>query len=325
MTALDRPAKMPVAMLVRLPAGKLAIALSMAALLVSAPLFLDDFLLKFLTRILIFGLAALAVDLVLGYAGLVSLGHAAFLGIGAYVAGILTQAGWESAFLVWPVAALAAGACALVIGALSLRSSGLYFIMITLAFAQMVYYAMQSLSAYGGDDGFAMSRNTFGNLIQPYDDVSFYYVTLAIVAAIAGLVRFIAHSQFGTILQASRDNDLRLAALGVNSFGYRLIAFAISGVIAGLAGALLANLTGYIVPTLASWQLSGELLVMVLMGASGIIAGPFIGAAALLGLSEVLSEMTTHWMFYLGILIVMRALFLRKGLFAALLRQGRRS
>ena len=282
------------------------LALGLAAILASAPIVLDDFLLKTLTRILILGLAALAVDLVLGHAGLVSLGHAAFVAVGAYVTGILTDAGWNSAILVWPLAALAAAMLAVLVGALSLRSTGLYFIMITLAFAQMVYYGLQSLGAYGGDDGFAVTRNTLGSL-DLYDNERFYYLTLSLCAIVALIVRRVVRSQFGIVLQASRDNPGRVLALGLSPFGYRLVAFGLSGAIAGLSGALLANLSAYVVPSLASWQLSGELLVMVLIGSSGSILGPFVGAFVFLGLSELLSDVTGHWMFYLGILIVLRA------------------
>ena len=301
----------------------IAAALAGAALL-ALPFLADEFWLRFATRILIFGLAALAVDLLLGFAGLVSFGHAAYLGIGAYVAGVLTNAGFESAFLVWPLAALAAGLAALVFGALSLRSSGLYFIMITLAFAQMVYYGLQSLRMLGGDDGFAMTRNTFGGWIDPYDGRAFYAVTLGVVVGVTALLRVVVRSEFGAVLRGSRDNLLRLHALGVPSFPYRLAAFVASGAIAGLAGALLANVAGYITPQLAAWQVSGELLVMVLLGGAGTLTGALVGAAVLLGLSEILSEMTAHWSFYLGILIVLRALFLRDGIVALLGLAGRR-
>lgn len=284
--------------------------------LVLLPLLADEFWVRFATKILIFGLAALAVDLLLGFAGLVSFGHAAYLGIGAYVVGILASAGYESAFLAWPLAALAGGAAALVFGALSLRSSGLYFIMITLAFAQMVFYGLQSLRAYGGDDGFAMTRNTFGGIVDPYEGPGFYYVTLAIVLGILAALSIAVRSEFGAVLRGARDNVLRLHAIGVQSVPYRLAAFVVSGAITALAGALLANLNGYIVPSLAAWQVSGELLVMVLLGGAGTLVGALVGAAVLLGLSEILSHLTTHWSFYLGILIVARALVLREGIVA---------
>jgi branched-chain amino acid transport system permease protein len=313
------PAARPLA---RRPTAVLAGGLALAAL-VAVPFLADEFWLRLATKILIFGLAALAVDLLLGYAGLVSFGHAAYLGIGAYVAGILTQAGHESAFLVWPLASLAAAVAALVFGALSLRSTGLYFIMITLAFAQMVFYGLQSLRAYGGDDGFAMTRNSFGGLVDPYDGPAFYFIVLAIVLAVLVACKIVVRSEFGAVLRGARDNVLRLHAIGVPSFPSRLVAFVASGAITGLAGAMLANLNGYIVPSLASWQVSGELLVIVLLGGAGTLVGALVGAAALLGLSELLSELTPHWSFYLGLLIVLRTLALREGI-VAMLGLGRR-
>jgi branched-chain amino acid transport system permease protein len=299
------------------------LAAALLAVGLAVPLVAGEFATKFVTRILIYGLAAVSLDLLLGYAGLVSFGHAAFVAIGAYVTGILTNAGYESAFVVWPSAMLAASAAALVIGALSLRSSGLYFIMITLAFAQMVFYALQSLRAYGGDDGFATSRNTLAGLLDPYDAATFYYVVLALAIAITGLLALATRAEFGVALRAARDDALRLQSLGLAPFPYRLLAFTASGGIAGLAGALTANLTGYIVPSLASWQLSGELLVMVPLGGAGTLVGGFVGAALFLGLAEVLSDLTDHWMFYLGILIVLRVLFLREGFLDLLGRRSR--
>ena len=306
----------------RLSVGGIAAVLALVAL-VGLPFMADDFWLRLASRVLIFGLAAVSLDLLIGYAGLVSFGHAAFMGVGAYVAGVLTNAGWDGALVVWPASALAAGLLALVIGALSLRSSGLYFIMITLAFAQMVYYVLQSLRVLGGDDGFATTRNTFGTLLDPYDSASFYYVVLLVCVAVTGLIAVVVRSEFGAVLRGSRDNDLRLHALGVSTLPHRLGIFTASGIVAGLSGAMLANLTGYIAPTFASWQVSGELLVMVLLGGAGTLVGGLVGAAVLIGLSELLSDLTEHWGLYLGALILLRALYVREGLLALLLR-GRR-
>ena len=257
---------------------------------------------------LIFGIAAMGVDLLVGFAGLVPLGHAAFLGLGAYAAGILTDMGLESAFVVWPLAIMVGALGAAIIGGLSLRSSGLYFIMITLAFAQMIYYVFQSLRAYGGDDGFALTRNTFAGLIDPYDSRAFYFLTLAITLVIFLLLLRVVASPFGVALRAARDNEARLAAVGLPAFGYRLVAFILSGALCAFAGVLLANLTGYITPGYGSWPQSGELLMMVLLGTAGTIWGGLLGAAIFVALSEVLSEVSDHWMFYLGLLIVLRVL-----------------
>ena len=283
----------------------------LAAAFAAAPWALDEFSLNLVTRMLIFGIAAMGVDLLVGFAGLVPLGHAAFLGLGAYAAGILTDAGLESAFIVWPLAIMVGVVGAAIIGGLSLRSSGLYFIMITLAFAQMVYYVFQSLRAYGGDDGFALTRNTFAGLIDPYDSRAFYFLTLAITIIVFALLLRVVASPFGVALRAARDNEARLAAVGLPAFGYRLVAFIISGALCALAGVLLANLTGYITPGYGSWPQSGELLMMVLLGTAGTIWGGLLGAAIFVALSEVLSEVSDHWMFYLGLLIVLRVLLAR--------------
>jgi branched-chain amino acid transport system permease protein len=283
----------------------------LAAAFAAAPWALDEFSLNLVTRMLIFGIAAMGVDLLVGFAGLVPLGHAAFLGLGAYAAGILTDAGLESAFIVWPLAIMVGVVGAAIIGGLSLRSSGLYFIMITLAFAQMVYYVFQSLRAYGGDDGFALTRNTFAGLIDPSDSRAFYFLTLAITIIVFALLLRVVASPFGVALRAARDNEARLAAVGLPAFGYRLVAFIISGALCALAGVLLANLTGYITPGYGSWPQSGELLMMVLLGTAGTIWGGLLGAAIFVALSEVLSEVSDHWMFYLGLLIVLRVLLAR--------------
>ena len=274
----------------------------------AAPWLVDDFSLKLVTRMLIFGIAAMGVDLLVGFVGLVPLGHAAFLGLGAYAAGILTDAGLESAFVVWPLAILVGALGAAVVGAISLRSSGLYFIMITLALAQMIYYIFQSLKAYGGDDGFSLTRNTFAGLIDPYNDRAFYFLTLIIAVVVLALLLRVVASPFGVVLRAARDNDVRLSAVGLSPFGYRLVAFIASGALCALAGVLLANLTGYITPGYGSWPQSGDLLMMVLLGTAGTVWGGMLGAAIFLALSEVLSQVSDHWMFYLGLLIVLRVL-----------------
>ena len=293
------------------PMFRNTILVALAAIFAAAPWALDEFSLNLVTRMLIFGIAAMGVDLLVGFAGLVPLGHAAFLGLGAYAAGILTDAGLESAFIVWPLAIMVGVVGAAIIGGLSLRSSGLYFIMITLAFAQMVYYVFQSLRAYGGDDGFALTRNTFAGLIDPYDSRAFYFLTLAITIIVFALLLRVVASPFGVALRAARDNEARLAAVGLPAFGYRLVAFIISGALCALAGVLLANLTGYITPGYGSWPQSGELLMMVLLGTAGTIWGGLLGAAIFVALSEVLSEVSDHWMFYLGLLIVLRVLLAR--------------
>lgn len=295
----------------------------LAAVAIVVPLFGDTFYTKFATRIVIFGMAALAVDILLGYAGLVSLGHAAFFGIGAYATGMLVNAEVVTGFLVLPAAVLAATVAAFVIGALSLRTTGLYFIMITLAFAQMLYYVAQSLRAYGGTDGFALDgRTTLGGVVDVNDATSFYYFSLALLAIVMFLCARFLRAEFGVVLRGSRDNAVRIEAVGFPAYRYKLVAFGISGGIAGLAGALMANLNQYVAPPgMLNWEISGELLVMVIFGAAGTLMGPIVGAAVFLFFAEILADLTEHWMLIFGPILLLRVLLVKDGLYA-LLQKG---
>ncbi|MGE5146959.1 MAG: branched-chain amino acid ABC transporter permease [Candidatus Eiseniibacteriota bacterium] len=292
----------------------------LAILALAVPLLGDTYYIKFATRIAIYGMAALAVDILLGYAGLVSFGHAAFFGVGAYAAGMLINAGVTSGFVVLPVAVIAAALVALVIGAMSLRTSGLYFIMITLAFAQMLYYVAQSLRAYGGTDGFALNgRMSFAGIIDIKDAVTFYYLCLALLVLVVFLAARMLGAEFGVVLRGGRDNAVRIEAIGFPSYRYKLAAFAISGAIAGLAGALVANLNSYVAPPgTLNWEVSGELLVMVIFGAAGTLLGPVVGAAVFLFFADILADMTEHWMLIFGPLLLLRVLFVKDGLYALL-------
>jgi len=282
----------------------------------------DAYYLKFATRILIYGIAAVALDLVVGFGGLISFGHAAFFGIGAYVAGILAQAGIQSAILVWPAAMVVAGVIAALIGALSLRTSGIYFIFATLAFAQMLFYVAQSLRTYGGDDGFALAEPTrFLFDVTSENPSAMFIVTLALCAAfLLFCVRLVA-SPFGQVVQGARDNRRRIAAVGFNAYPYQVVLFAISGAGAGLAGALNAALTSYISPSSMSWVASGDLLMMVILGSAGTLVGPLFGAAIFIFFEQVLSDLTPHWMLFLGPLLVARVILLREGIVRPLLRR----
>ena len=305
-----------------------------AVLLLFFPLLADmigeSYLISLFSRILIYALAAVSLDLILGFGGMVSLGHAAFFGIGAYVVGIfafhsiegapilswpILINGHESGLIVWPVALLLSAICAAVIGALSLRTSGMHFIMITLAFAQMLYYFFVSLEAYGGDDGLSLfSRNTLPG-IDLGGDISFYYVSLAFLMGFLFLCHRIVHSRFGMAIRGSRENDRRMQALGFPTYRYKLVCFIIAGAGAGLAGALIANQTEYVSPGLMHWTRSGEILVMVLLGGMGTLFGPVLGAATFLLLEEVLAIYTEHWMVYLGPFLIFVVLFARRGLY----------
>lgn len=290
----------------------------------------EPYLVSLFSRILIYALAAVSLDLILGYGGMVSLGHAAFFGMGAYVVGIfsfhsvesvplvswpLPIYGHDSGLIVWPVAILLSAVCAAAIGALSLRTSGMHFIMITLAFAQMLYYFCVSLEAYGGDDGLSMfSRNTLP-MINLGSDTSFYYLCLVSLALFLFFAERLIHSRFGMVIRGSRENDRRMQALGFPTYRYKLICFIIAGAGAGLAGALIANQTEYVSPALLHWTRSGEILIMVLLGGMGTLFGPVVGAATLLLVEEVLSSYTEHWMVYLGPFLILVVLFAKRGIY----------
>jgi branched-chain amino acid transport system permease protein len=290
----------------------------------------EPYLVTLFSRILIYSLAAASLDLMLGFGGIVSLGHAAFFGIGAYVVGIFSFHAFDgstlffwpfqfesqlNAVVVWPLAmGISAGAAA-VIGALSLRTSGMHFIMITLAFAQMLYYFFVSLEAYGGDDGISLfARNTLP-AIDLANDLHFYYLCLALLAAFLFFSNRLIHSRFGMVIRGCKENERRMKSLGFATFRYRLVCFVIAGAGAGLAGALIANQTEYVSPGLMHWTRSGEILVMVLLGGMGTLFGPVLGAAALLLMEELLSVFTEHWMLYLGPFLILVVLFAKHGIY----------
>ena len=277
------------------------------------------------TRILVFALAAVSLDLILGYGGMVSFGHAAFVGVGAYAVGIAffldftgdTLLGWggsTNALLVWPLAMLFAGLAAVLIGAVSLRTTGIGFIMITLAFAQMLYFLARSLR-WQGDDSMALwGRSELPGPLDLNDSTVFYYVCLALLVGFVWLTRRLVASPFGTIVRASKENDRRLRALGIPTYRYRLAAFAIAGAGAGLSGALLANASEFVGPAYLSWHRSGELIVMVVLGGMGTLIGPILGAGALVLLEEYLARITEHWPIVLGPILLAVVLFARGGL-----------
>ena len=296
------------------------LSLLLLAALVALPWGLEatgqEFYIGFATRILVFGLAASSLNLVLGFGGMFSLGHAAFFGAGAYGAALLQGAGIGEAPIAWPLIMAASGLLALVIGALSLRTRGVYFIMITLAFAQMIYYLFISARAWGGDDGLPLvGRMTLAGSSLAADS-SLYYAALGALAAAILLLGRLADARFGRVIQAIRENETRMEALGYPVFRYRLACFALGGALAGLAGALLANLTGLASPNLLQWTQSGTLLVMVIIGGVGYLYGGVVGAAILLVLEEVLAGFTLHWHIGLGLLLLAIVLFAPRGVAA---------
>jgi branched-chain amino acid transport system permease protein len=272
------------------------------------PFITNAYYVKLATRMMIFGLAAVSVDLLLGYCGLVSFGHAAFIGVGAYSVGILADLTVESAFIAWPLAIAFSALAAAAIGFVSLRTKGLYFIMITLAFAQMLYHLFRSLRSYGGADGFSVTRSDFGGLINLYSPTEYFFLVLVLLLVCLFLVDRLRKAPFGALLLCARDDAGRLEALGTPVYPYFLTAYAISGAIAGLAGILFANLDGYASPDLAGWHVSGELLVMVILGGSATLFGPIIGAVIYLLFATVLAGLTEHWMIIFGPILILRVL-----------------
>jgi branched-chain amino acid transport system permease protein len=274
----------------------------------------EAFYIDLVRRIMILAIAAVSLNLILGYGGMVSFGHAAYLGIGAYAVGILAFYGVTSGPLQWLVAIVASALVALAIGAVSIRTSGIYFIMITLAFTQMLYYLGISIAEYGGDDGMRLKAKSAFPLIDLKDPIVFYYVALALMIFSVFLVYKIVNSRFGMVLRASKSNEARSRALGFSPYPYRLAAFVIAGAMCGLAGALYANHTNYITPGFMSWLQSGDLMFMVILGGMASTAGPVLGAFALLIVEEILKGWTEHWQVVLGPLLVLSVIFFKRGL-----------
>ena len=275
----------------------------------------DRFVLTLFTRIIILAMAAVSLNLILGFGGMMSFGHAAYLGIGGYAVGILAFEGVPSGFVQWPVALAASALFALVIGALSLRTRGVYFIMITLAFAQMAYYIVAGLARYGGDDGLTIQkRSQFVAPLNLSDRVQFYYVCLALLFASLYLVWRLVNSRFGMVIQGARSNDTRMRAIGFPTYRYKLVCFVIAGTLCGLAGVLLANHTDFVSPAVMYWTRSGDLIIMVVLGGMGSVIGPVFGAIALLVLEEALSGITEYWQIILGPLLLLVVLFARGGI-----------
>ena len=288
----------------------LLLALPPLVLALGQPFYLD-----LARRIMILAIAAISLNLILGYGGLVSFGHAAYLGIGAYAVGILGFYGLTNGWLQWAVAIGASAVVALAIGAISIRTSGIYFIMITLAFTQMLYYLGISLEEYGGDDGMRLkAKSQFPGLIDLGDPVAFYYLALALMLLSVLIVHRIVNSRFGMVLRATKSNEARSRAIGFSPYPYRLAAFVVAGAMCGLAGALYANHTSYITPGLMSWQQSGDIMFMVILGGMASTAGPVLGTFVLLLVEEFLKGWTQHWQVILGPLLILSVIFFRRGL-----------
>ena len=313
MVALPAPAAQRSA-----PADVIAPALifvALAAVPLVASVGAQTYVLDLVSRIMIFAIAAVALDVLIGYGGLISFGHAAFVGLGAYAVGILSAHGFGDALIALPIALAASALFALATGAVCLRTHGVYFIMITLAFSQMMFFTAASLAPYGGDDGLTVrARNTIAGFALMRDALSFYYVVFACLLATYLLCRALLGSRFGRVFCGARENPIRTASIGYNVFRYQLVAYVIAGAIGGLSGFLLANAAEFVSPAYMSWQRSGELVIMVLMGGMGTLYGAVIGAAAFVLAEEWLSGLTEHWKMIFGPLLVLIVLFAHGGL-----------
>ncbi|MBC08398.1 branched-chain amino acid ABC transporter permease [Thalassospira sp.] len=309
----------------------------LAIALVAVPLIAlgmdEPFIITLATKVAIFAMAGVGLNLVLGYGGLVSFGHAAFFGIGGYAAGILASHAlnyepiMESPFLIegttqmiiiWIVALIVSALVALVIGAITLRTSGVYFIMITLAFAQMIYYFAISWPAYGGEDGLSIYvRNGFPGL-NTLDPISFFALCAVMLAIAMAFSAVLIRSRFGLALQGARQNPQRMTAVGIAPFRIRLVAFVVSAMITALAGALYADLNRFVSPTMLSWHMSGEIMVFVILGGVGRLFGPLAGAALYIILEHLLGGVWEFWQLPLGVLLLLVVLFARGGLVGVL-------
>lgn len=303
-------------------------AVAMAALVMDEP-----FTITLATRAAILALAAVGLNLALGLGGLVSLGHAVFFGLGGYAMGILASHaqsyvplfdGWiliegtKSMPIIWLVAVLSSAVVALIIGLLSLRTSGVYFIMITLAFGQMFYYFSISWPAYGGEDGLSIYvRNSFPGL-NTLDPIQFFGLVFAVLAGVLWMMSRIAKSAFGLALSAARQNATRVETVGLVPMRLRLVAFVISGAVTGLAGALFADLNRFVSPTMFSWQMSGEFIIFIVLGGIGRLFGPVAGACLFVVLEHSLSGISDVWLIYVGAILLLVVLFARGGLIGSL-------
>lgn len=297
----------------------------------------EPFTITLMTRAAIFALAAVGLNLILGIGGFVSFGHAAFFGLGGYVMGILAWhaqnyspllewplmiEGTNSMPVIWLLSIILSAFLACIIGAVSLKTSGVYFIMITLAFAQMMYYFSISWSAYGGEDGMSIYvRNEFPGL-NTLDPIQFYFLCLMLLLASLWLVSSLIKSPFGLALNAARQSPQRVQAVGLDMHRLQLFAFVVSGAITGLAGALFADLNRFVSPNMFSWQLSGEFIVFVIIGGVGRLFGPVVGALVFVGLEHSLGGISDFWHIYLGAILLIIVLFSKSGLIGLIAKKG---
>ncbi len=285
----------------------------------------QGFYLDIFSRIMILSIAALSLNLLIGYGGMISLGHAAFLGIGAYCVGIPVYYEIYNGWIHLGLAIVASGIFALVTGAISLRTKGVYFIMITLAFAQMVYFTFVSLEEYGGDDGLVIVlRSEFGNWLDLESAVVLYYVIFFVLLLTLFFINKLVKARFGRVIVGSKYNERRMQSLGFDTYRYRLVCYVISGILCGIAGVFLGNFTSFISPEMMGWTRSGELIFMVVFGGTGTLFGPIMGAGIFILLEEWLSAITIYWQLIFGAILIAVVLFGRGGIHGLLTRSKRR-
>ena len=277
------------------------------------------------TRLVCLAIAAVGLNLILGFGGMISFGHAAFIGLGAYCVGIPVYYGIYAAYLHIPLAIVLSAVFALLTGAICLRTKGVYFIMITMAFAQMIYFAFVSIAEYGADDGLVIEvRSRFPAGVDLENPVSLFVFCYTSLVLVIYFVHRLVNSRFGMVIQGARTNEQRMRALGYNTYLYKLACYVISGAICGFAGALLGNFTNFISPGMMDWTHSGELMFMVILGGAGSWSGPVLGAAVLILLEEWLSSYSIHWQLFLGLFLIAVVLFTSGGINGLLDRWSRR-
>jgi branched-chain amino acid transport system permease protein len=318
----------------------MAIGAAFLLLLACVPVFAlalgDTYFITLFSRIMILGMAAVGLNLILGFGGLVSLGHALYIGIGAYAVGVLSFHGVTNAWLQLLVALVAGSALSLVLGIVALRTKGLSFIMITLAFAQMAYYVAVGLRQYGGEDGLPLSQRSDFNFFGIQSDIALYYLIFIVLLITLYVLMRMIDSRFGLVLRGSKHNLKRMTALGYPILRYRLVAYLISALICVVAGFFLANVAMYVSPSYMSWYVSAEIIVMAVLGGMGTVLGPLVGATALLALEEFLHTLnfglpwgldayiSNHFMAIIGVVVVIIALSLQQGLYGSLLSREQR-
>lgn len=309
--------------------------LGLALLPTYAALSGQSFYVTLFSRIMIYALAALALNFVLGFGGLVSFGHALYMGLGAYAVGILSFHGVGNGWLHLLAALAVGGLFATVIGAVVVRTGGMTFIMITLAFAQMGYFLAISLKHYGGDDGLTIDTRSALSVIDLGNNTTLYYTILASLLGALWLFNRILGARFGFALKGIKSNERRMLALGFPTFRYKLVAYVVSAMVCSLAGFFLANLTKFASPSYMQWSVSGELIVMVVLGGMLTLFGPVLGAAVLLLLEEVLQGwkpgiyppveeiINKHWQLVIGVFVILVVLFAKRGLYGFFARDRR--